>query len=53
MEKIDYLQSQRAIKAAGIVALDRMNDAGMWPMMILLKAEVAEIDRQIDELLEL
>ncbi len=53
MEKIEYLQSQRAIKAAGIVALDRMNDAGMWPMMILLKAEVAEIDRQIDELLEL
>lgn len=53
MEKIDYLQSQRAIKTAGIVALDQMNDAGMWPMMILLKAEVVEIERQIDELLEL
>lgn len=53
MEKIDYLQSQRAIKAAGIMALDRMNDAGMWPMLILLKAEAAEIDKQIDELLEL
>lgn len=53
MEKIDYLQSQRYIIAAEIEALDRMNAAEMWGMMIMLKAGLKEIDRQIDELLEL
>ena len=53
MEKIDYLQSQRAIIAAQIEALDRMNAAEMWGLMIMLKAGLSEIDRQIDELLEL
>lgn len=53
MEKIEYLQSWRAIKAAEIEALDRMNAAEMWGLMIMLKAGLAEIDRQIDELLEL
>lgn len=53
MDKIEYLQSQRAIYAAEIEALDRMNAAEMWGLMIMLKAGLAEIDRQIDELLEL
>lgn len=53
MEKIDYLQSQRAITAAEIEALDRMNAAEMWGLMIMRKAALVEIDRQIDELLEL
>lgn len=51
MEPIDFLQRQRAIYAAEIVALDRMNAAEMWGLMIMLKAGMAEIDRQIDELI--
>lgn len=53
MEKIDYLQSQRAITAAEIEALDRMNAAEMFGLMIMRKSALVEIDRQIDELLEL
>lgn len=50
MTLLEYLQSQKLITEAQIKALDRMNDAKMWGLMILLKGGLAEIDRQIDEI---
>ena len=51
MNKLEYLQSQKLITEAQIKALDRMNDAHMWGLMIMLKAGLAEIERQIDEIM--
>lgn len=50
MDKLEYLLSQKLITQAQIKALDAMNDAKMWGLMILLKGGLAEIDRQIDEI---
>lgn len=50
MTILEYLQSQKQITEAQIKALDAMNAAEMWTMVIMLKATLAEIDRQIDEL---
>ena len=47
---IEQLKSQKLITEAQIKALDAMNAAEMWGLMIMLKASVKEIDRQIDEL---
>lgn len=51
MNILENLQSQKLIYQAQIQALDRMRDASMWAMMIMLKAGLVEIERQIDELL--
>lgn len=51
MDKLEFLQSQKLILQAQITALDRMNDAHYWGLIITLKAGLAEIDRQIDEII--
>lgn len=48
---IEYLKSQKLITEAQIKALDQMNAAEMWGLMIMLKAGLAEIDQQIDEIM--
>jgi hypothetical protein len=50
MEKLEYLQSQKLIYEAQIKALDKMRVASAFEWMIALKAGLAEIERQIDEL---
>jgi len=47
---IEQLKSQKLIYQAQIKALDAMNDAHFWGLMIMLRAGLAEIDRQIDEI---
>lgn len=51
MDKLEYLQIQKLITEAQIKALDRMNAAEMWGLMIMLKAGLAEIERCIDEIM--
>lgn len=51
MDIITYLQVQKLIEEAKLKALDRMNSAEMFGLMIMVKAGIAEIDRQIDELI--
>lgn len=51
MDKLQYLQSQKLITEAQIKALDRMHVASAFEWMIALKAGLAEIDRQIDEIM--
>lgn len=51
MDKLQYLQSQKLITEAQIKALDRMKVASAFEWMIALKAGLAEIDRQIDEIM--
>lgn len=47
MSKLEYLQSQKLITEAQIKALNAMNDAHYWGLLILLKAGLTEIDRHI------
>lgn len=51
MSKLEYLQSQQLIFQAQITALDKMRVASAFEWMIALKAGLAEIERQIDEIL--
>lgn len=51
MNLLDYLKSQKLITEAQIKVLDRMQVASAFEWMIALKAGLAEIDRQIDEIM--
>jgi hypothetical protein len=51
MDKLEHLQSQKLITEAQIKALDRMRVASAFEWMIALKAGLAEIERQIDEIM--
>lgn len=50
MTKLEFLQSQKLIIEAQIIALHRMQVASAFEWMIALKAGLVEIERQIIEI---
>lgn len=50
MNKIEYLQSQKLITEAQILALKKMQIASAFEWKIALEAGLVEVERQIAEL---